>query len=59
MNGILNDIYKELKKIRFYDLQKLNKKILKNILKKLGYNKYYEHIPNIINKINGLSPPVI
>ena len=28
-------------------------------LKKLRYNKYYEHIPHIINKLNGLPPPIL
>ena len=51
---IINNILKELKKIRFYDLKKLDRKILKKILKTLNYNKYYKHIPIIINKINGI-----
>jgi hypothetical protein len=45
--------------MRFYDLKKLEIKGLKKILKNLGYNKYYEHIPNIINKLNGIQPPII
>jgi len=32
---------------------------LKKILKNLGYNKYYEHIPNIINKLNNILPPIL
>lgn len=58
-NDIINNILKELKKIRFYDLKKLDRKILKKILKTLNYNKYYKHIPIIINKINGIQPPII
>ena len=27
--------------------------------KKLGYNKYYEHITHIINKINGSKAPIL
>ena len=57
--NIIDDILKELKKIRFYDLNNIDSKILKKILKNLNYNKYYEHIPNIINKINGIQPPNI
>lgn len=30
---------------------------VKEILKKLRINKYYEHIPHIINKLNGLPTP--
>ena len=32
---------------------------MQKILKKLGYNKLYEHIPFIINKITGLPAPKI
>ena len=32
---------------------------VRDILKKLKYNKYYEHIPHIINKLNGIPPPVM
>jgi hypothetical protein len=30
---------------------------IKEILKTLRYNKYYEHVAHIINKINGLPTP--
>ena len=33
--------------------------MVKNYLKKLKYNKYYEHIPTIINKFCGLRAPKI
>jgi hypothetical protein len=32
---------------------------MKQILKTLRYNQYYEHIPNIISKLNRLPPPTI
>lgn len=32
---------------------------MRTILKKLNLNKYYEHIPHIINKLNGLPPPTM
>ena len=32
---------------------------VRDILKKLKYNKYYEHIPNIINMITGKKAPII
>jgi hypothetical protein len=53
------DIIKELNKIRFNDLSKLNKNNMKAILKKLNYNIYYEHVAYIINKLNNLDPPRI
>jgi hypothetical protein len=55
--NIINEIkkYKEISN----DLSLLNNSKLKNILKKLNLNKYYEHIPFIINRLNGLPPPKI
>ncbi len=53
------DIVKEINKNRMTDLSKLNKKNVKIILKKLGYNIYYEHIAYIINKLSNLPPPKI
>jgi hypothetical protein len=53
------DILKELNKLRLTDLSVLNKKKMKIILKKLGYNIYYEHVAYIINKLNNLPPPKI
>ena len=32
---------------------------LREILKKLKKNKYYEHVPHIINRLNGEPPPTI
>ena len=34
-------------------------RVLKINLKKLGYNKYYEHIPHIMNILNGKKAPVL
>ena len=48
---IYDNILKELKKCRITDHKKLNANILRSILKKLKYNKYYEHIPHIITVI--------
>jgi len=56
---IFIDIVKELNKKRIVNLSTLNKKNMKNILKKLKYNIYYEHIAYIINKLNNLPPPKI
>lgn len=52
--NIVNEIDK-----RRLDKNKLNPEIMRDILKKLSYNKYYEHIYHIINNINGLNPPRI
>lgn len=35
----------------------INPKKIKEILKRLKSNKYYEHVPHIINKLNGIPIP--
>ena len=52
------NIIKEIEKRRL-DKNKLTPQIMRDILKKLSYNKYYEHTYHIINNINGLKPPRI
>jgi hypothetical protein len=52
-------ILKELDKERLNDLKSIKANKIREILKKLDLNKYYEHIPHIINHINGISPPTI
>ena len=37
----------------------INQKMVCSMLKKLGLNKYYEHIPHIINRLNGLPPKTL
>lgn len=49
----------EFKKSRIYDYSILKPELVKDKLKKLGLNKFYEHIPYIIHQFNGLSPPVL
>ena len=43
----------ELKKERILDYRTLSRQKVREILKKLKYNKYYEHVPHIINRLNG------
>lgn len=52
-------IKKEIKKERITDLSTIRSEKIREILKKLDLNKYYEHIPHIINHINGIPPPNI
>ena len=54
---VLENIKNQIKKERI-ELSQLNNKKAKEILKKLGYNKYYEHIPFIKDKL-GIKPPVM
>ncbi len=54
---VLTSIKSQIKKERITLKQMTNKKA-KDILKKLGYNKYYEHIPFIKDKL-GIRPPIM
>ena len=54
---VLSDIKEQIKKERI-DLKQMTNKKAKDILKKLGYNKFYEHIPFIKDKL-GIKPPVM
>ena len=56
---ILNMILIELKKERIDNVADIKTSKLKEILKKLHANKYYEHTAHIINKINGIPAPNI
>ena len=49
----------EMKKERKDNLAILNNDKVRGYLKKHKYNKYYEHIPHIINRLNGLPPPTM
>ena len=55
--NVIEDIKNQIKKERI-DLKELDNKKAKEILKKLGYNKYYEHIPFIKDKL-GIKPPIM
>ena len=54
---VLENIKNQIRKERI-EVKSLNNKKAKEILKKLGYNKYYEHIPFIKDKL-GIKPPVM
>ena len=49
----------ELKKERIFNVANISHNKIREILKKIKLNKFYEHIPYIINKINGKPPPNI
>ena len=54
---VYSNIYKEIKKNINLDIDTITSKQLREILKGLEYNKYYEHIPHIINILNGKRAP--
>jgi hypothetical protein len=58
-NEIFENIYEELKKNKHIVLQNLKYNDIREILKKLKYNKYYEHIPHILSIITGKNAPTL
>jgi len=56
---VYNDIIIEIKKERIKNMSLITPDKMRTILKKIKKNDYYEHIPYIINQLNGLPPPVI
>jgi len=56
---IYDNILVQLKKERITDMSTLTPKKLREILRKLKCAKYYEHIPHIMNRLNGQNAPHI
>jgi len=56
---VFDNILIELKKERITDINNLKIPKLREILRKLKYNKYYEHIPTIIYRLNGNNAPIM
>ena len=54
---VIENIKLQIKKERI-DITQITNQKTKEVLKKLGYNKYYEHIPFIKNKL-GIPPPLM
>jgi hypothetical protein len=54
---VIDNIKLQIKKERI-ELSQITNAKTKEILKKLGYNKYYEHIPFIKDKL-GIKPPIM
>ena len=48
----------EFKKERISDISKISIEKMRKILKNLGYNKYYEHIPHILSKVGKKAPKI-
>jgi len=56
-NEVYDRILLEIKKEKISNMAMLKKEKVKSILKKLHINKYYEHVPHIIYRLNGLPVP--
>jgi len=56
-NDIFEKILNEIKKEKIHDTKNITYSKMREILKRLRINKYYEHINYIINRINGIPTP--
>jgi len=56
-NEVFEKILNEIKKEKIIDTKKITYNKMREILKRLRINKYYEHINYIINRINGIPTP--
>lgn len=54
---VFEQILQEIQKEKIRDTKKLTYNKMREILKKLKINRYYEHINYIINRINGVPTP--
>ena len=58
-DDVYKAIYIEIKKNKTLNIKDISYKQVREILKKLHLNKYYENIPHIINSINGKTAPIL
>jgi hypothetical protein len=56
---VMNEVILELKKRRITNVADLSEEDIRQILKKLGRSKYYEHRTHILSRLNGNPPPTI
>jgi len=56
-NEVYDAILVQLKKEKITDMSTLKHSKLREILRKMKCSKYYEHIPHIINRLNGENAP--
>ena len=56
---VYNEILMEIKKERITNMAMITPDKMRQLLKKIHKNDYYEHVPYIINQLNGLPAPVI
>jgi len=56
---VINLIRAEFKKRRIKDISEITQSKVKEVLKKLRLNKYYEHSPYIAMILNGIKPPTM
>ena len=56
---VMNEVICEIKKRRIENIASLNEQDIRDILKKLERNRYYEHATHILSRLNGNPPPTI
>ena len=54
---VIDQLRNELKKIKVKVVEEITHARVRSLLKKLKFNKYYEHVPYITNILSGISPP--
>jgi len=57
--AILDQIKAELRKERITDMSKVKPSKLKEVIKKLKLHRCYDHVAHILNRLNGVSAPVL
>jgi len=57
IDKLKNEIKKE--RIKKENISNIPVNKIRSYLKKLGLNKYYEHIPHIMTRLTGIPPPII
>ena len=56
---VIDQLRSEFKKQKIKDLSEITHEKVKTLLKKLGWAKYYEHVPYISTILNGIQPPTM
>jgi hypothetical protein len=57
--AVIEQLRAEFKKQKIKDLSEITHEKVKTLLKKLGWAKYYEHVPYISTILNGIQPPTM
>ena len=56
---VMHEVVLEIRKRRINNIADLSEEDIRQILKKLGRSKYYEHRAHILSRLNGNPPPTI
>jgi len=58
-SAVLEQIRAELRKERITDMSKVKASKLKEVIKKLKLNRCYDHVAHVLNRLNGISAPML